>query len=424
MSNDLEADLRAALGHAAERAPRAPGALSAHVVARSRRRTRGRALVAAAAAVLVAGGIGVAVRGAGDDPASPAVDPARTASAEVTQSAPSPSQEAAELPEPVEKVWPDAVWKIPAELPGGRKFHPLSFIDDRTLLLETWESFEKADAIYAYELDGGRTRKITDIRTPKGVFASGHTVGDGLVVWQTIDEGDGDETKGTRVTRFWSVPLGGGTPREIGTDRPVRGRGDELAVTGGRLAFSLHEGGVFTVPLGGGTVEPVPGAERHHILRWPWVGTPGEYTPDTETSFEELLNAETGERNTAVVRPGERFVRCGVTTCAGSRPDGTAFHRMRDGSRERDLPGGVAFTGLAADRFETVNLPMPPGGEYLHDLVTDKSGDLGIRPDAKGESISVQPGLGDGRLVSYPLGDEYVIIDLARIAADSPPGPS
>ncbi|MFC7647225.1 hypothetical protein ACFQX6_46905 [Streptosporangium lutulentum] len=182
---------------------------------------------------------------------------------------------------------------------------------------------------------------------------------------------------GGRVTEFWSVPISGGRPTAVDTAAPVKGGGDRLTVVGDKLAFSVLEGGVFTVPLGGGTVEPVAGAGRHHILRWPWVGTPGEYTPNHETSFEDLLNVETGETSKAVVRPGEQDVRCGVTTCIGNRSEGPSFHRLRDGSQERDLPGS-AFMGLGADRFQTVDMPRPRDGQYLIDLVTGKSGDLGL----------------------------------------------
>ncbi|MFG3441923.1 hypothetical protein ACGF0J_32160 [Nonomuraea sp. NPDC047897] len=398
MTRELEDDLHQLLSRAAERAPRAPSGFPARIVTRSRRRrARGRGLLAAAAVVLVVGGTGVTVR-AGEGPDTAAHPPATPATPATTATA------SVERPDLVERVWPEAVWKVPVKLPGGRKGRPKIFLDDRTLLLETWESHEKADALYAYDLETGKVRRITAIRTPKGVFASGFAVGAGRIFWQTIEEGR---------TRFWSVPVEGGEPAAVATDRAVRGRGDALAVAGDRIAFSLLEGGVFTLPLGGGSVTPVAGADRHHILRWPWVGTPGDYTPDGETSFEELLNAETGETSRAVVRPGERDVRCGVTTCVGRGPEGRPFYRLRDGSGERDLPDSPL--GLAADRFMTAPLPPPSGGQTLLDLATGRSADLGLRRDGEGRSISVQPGLGDGRLVAYERGDQYVVIDLSRI---------
>ncbi|MFI6818832.1 hypothetical protein ACIBG7_41010 [Nonomuraea sp. NPDC050328] len=411
MTGKWEDDLRDALVHAAEAAPRAPRELPALVASRSRRRrARRQALLAAAMVAVIAGGVAVAVRESAGPAVEHAVQPARpeesrSATDETSRSV--PRRPVITAADPVGEVWPGAVWKIPAKLPGGQKLRPLLFLDDRTLLAQTWESFEKADAIHAYDLETGDSRKIADIRTPKGVHASEFAVGSGRIVWQTI------KVAGRRGTsEFWSVPVTGGTPEAIATGRPVKGRGDALAVVGDRLVFSLLEGGVHTVPLAGGEVSAVAGAEGHHLLSWPWVGTPGEYTPDNEPSFAKLRNAETGETSEAVVHPGEKFVRCGVLTCTGVRPDQTPFQRRRDGSGERVLPEEAPH-GLAADRFMTVHLPK--GGQVLHDLVTGRSGDLGLRPDKLGRSVSVQPALGDGRLVQYPLGKELVVIDLARI---------
>ncbi|GIH21820.1 hypothetical protein Aph01nite_01300 [Acrocarpospora phusangensis] len=397
MNQELEADIRRALDHASARAPHAPTGLADRIVARSRRRrTRAQALVAALTVAAVAAGVGVAVRG-GDTLDQTAVTPTPSP----TATAPPPA------PEPVEKVWPEAVWKIPAKLPDGPALRPRVFIYGRTLLLETWASFEKANALYTYDLATQEIRKIADIRTKKGVYASGYAAGAGLVVWQTIEK-----VEGRMSSRFWSVPISGGEPAEIRTDS-VPGRADTLAVAGDRLAFSVMEGGVFTVPLGGGTVTPVPGADRYHILRWPFVGSVGRYTPNGETAFQELLNVDTGATSRAVVRPGEKNVVCGVWMCSGGRPDGTPFYRPRDGSQERDLPSWSLF-GLAADRFMTL-YRGDLGIDVLHDLRTGKSGDYGYRDDDSGKSIGVEPALGDGRLLTYPLGDHNVVIDLSRI---------
>ncbi|MER6001391.1 hypothetical protein ABT120_22685 [Nonomuraea angiospora] len=384
MSTDLEDDLSRVLGRAAEGAPQAPTGFPGRIAARSRRRrTRTQALVAAVAMVIVAGGLGVTVRGT-DGPR-----PAQT-----------------KLPDPVEKVWPDAVWKIPRQLPKVPDFRPLIFIDDRTVLLWTWKSDERTDAIYAYDLGTGRPRKLVDVPSEKWEYASSFAVGAGRIVWQTVDKNE--------QTRFWSMPVSGGKPAAIDTGGPVEGRGEKLIVVGDRVAFSLAGGGVFTFPLRGGRVTPVAGAERHHILRWPWVGTPSELTQDREPSFRELLNAETGQASNAVVRPGERYVRCGVTTCVGMRPDDTRFYRLRDGSRERDLPGSPVL-GLGDDRFLAADPPGPASGQTLLDLATGKQGDLGLRPRVEGRMTGVEPGILDGGLVSYALKDQYVIIDLARI---------
>lgn len=372
----LEDDLRRTLGLAAGQAPHAPTYLKDHVVRRSKRRkARGTALLAAAAVVIVAGGAAFAVRITGQY--DRAAVPAPT--------------------ESIEKVWPHAVWKIPAKLPGIKKYQPRRFIDDHSVLLDT------ADAIYAYDLDTGQVRKIAAIQTPKGIYASAFTIGADRVVWQTYEG----------RSRFWSVPLEGGEPAEIRTGKPIDGMADELEVVGEKLAFSLSDGGVFTVPLTGGEVDLVAGAERDHLMTWPWVGTSREYKPNIEATFAEILNVDTGERSKAVVHPGDRYVRCWRKTCTGVTAGKKPFIRQRDGSRQRELPQAPK-EGIAADRFMTVWRDGRNGQELL-DLSTGRKGDLGIRRDAKGQSKSVYPGFGDGRMMAYPLKDRYVIVDLSKI---------
>ncbi|MEV4834817.1 hypothetical protein AB0K05_09865 [Nonomuraea sp. NPDC049486] len=431
MSTELEDGLRRALGKAAERAPRAPSDLSGRMVTRSRkRRARGQALIAAVAVVVIAGGVGAVVRGAGNDsgPASgrseieiprDAREPETTPGGpfqtdqpgepEATSGGPPQGdrQPPAKIPPALEKVWPEAVWRIPDKLPNGREFHPQAFIDDRTLLVETWAGHEQANAIYAYDVETRKTRKITTIRTSMGKYADGfQVVGDRVYFEAFGDNG---------ASRFWWVPLRGGEPREIRMTETIRGRSDVFAVDGDRLAFSLVEdGGVYTVPVKGGAPTPVPGAERHHILRWPWVGTPGEYTPDNEPSFQRLLNAETGEASTAVVHPGEQYVRCGLTHCAGIRQDRSGFHRMRDGSEELDLPPG-AHAELAADRFTTGRLDRFTDGQVMYDVRTGRSAHLEHSPGKEGGAAVVRLRSAQGPLVVHRLPGEYQIINLDRI---------
>ncbi|MFC5816783.1 hypothetical protein [Nonomuraea harbinensis] len=445
MSTELEAGLRRALGKAAERAPRAPSDLSGRMVTRSRkRRARGQALIAAVAVVVIAGGVGAVVRGAGNDsgpaserseieiprdarepettpggpfqtdqPGEPETTPGRQTDQpgepEATSGGPPQGdrQPPAKIPPALEKVWPDAVWRIPDKLPNGREYHPRAFIDDHTILVETWAGHELANAIYAYDVETRKARKITDIRTSTGKHADGfQVVGDRVYFEAFGDSG---------ASRFWWVPVRGGEPREIRMTETIRGRSDAFAVAGDRLAFSLGEnGGVYTVPIKGGAPTPVPGAERHHILRWPWVGTPGEYTPDNEPSFQRLLNAETGETSTAVVHPGEQYVRCGVTHCAGVRQDGSGFHRLRDGSDERDLPPG-AHAELAADRFTTGPLARFTDGQVLYDVRTGRSAHLEHAPSEEGGVSVVRLRSAQGPLVAHRLPGEYQIVNLDGI---------
>jgi hypothetical protein len=87
-----------------------------------------------------------------------------------------------------------------------------------------------------------------------------------------------------------SVPLGVRERRRDGDGSGI----DGLSVVNDKIVFSLYEGGVFTVPLGGGTVEPVEEGAGMHLLAWPWAGTPGRGGEPAGAWFAQIKNVETG----------------------------------------------------------------------------------------------------------------------------------
>ncbi|MDP9869467.1 MULTISPECIES: TolB family protein [Streptosporangium] len=433
---DLEDKLSRVLSGAAHRAPQAPAGLSAAVKARHhRRRARAAAALAAAAVIVVAGGAGAAVSALR---ATAAPHPAVNATGEAKPSA-------GQLPPPIEKVWPQAVHKIPATLPDGRDYYPQLLLDDRTLLVMTGVLDGNRQFLWGYDLDTGVPRQIAEIPPTKGsaIFADDVAAGGGSIVWWASYK----EAGGPRVARIWTVPVTGGRPRPV-TDVPLgnvmkQGHINGLTVVGSDVVFAYEKGGVYRVPLSGGRPQSVKGAERHHILQWPWVGA-----HHGKAIFRELLNAETGERRDAVVRADEE-VRCGVERCAGiavryktvkvERPRdrsgkeikcGTRrcpdtartqtvlrrFVRDRDGSRERELPPGFQIGDDAGlERFFKVSgmSPEDRGVLTLYDVDTGRSADLGIRPDGtRGMAI---PDGGLDRLMTYQIGNEMYVLDLATI---------
>ncbi|MET8992628.1 hypothetical protein ABZW49_44885 [Nonomuraea wenchangensis] len=433
---DLEDKLSHVLSGAAHRAPQAPVGLLATVKTRHRRRrARTAAVRAAVAVVLVAGGVGTAVSTLG---ASAEPQPAVSATGEAE---PPPDK----IPPPVEKVWPQAVHKIPAKLPDGRAYYPQLLLDDRTLLVMTGANDGKRQFLWSYDLGTGRPRKIAEIPPTKGsaIFADDVAAGGGDIVWWASYKEPGSP----RVARIWTVPAAGGRPRPV-TDVPLgnvmkQGHIDGLTVTGSDVVFAYEKGGVYRVPLSGGSPQPVKGAERHHILQWPWVGV-----HHGKSVFRELLNVETGERRDAVLKADEE-VRCGVDRCAGvavryetvkvERPRdrsgkeikcGTRrcpdtvqiqtilrrFVRDRDGSHERDLPSTFQKGDDAGlERFFKVMLTGPGNQPVLtlYDVDTGRSADLGVRPGGK-EAMAIPDG-GLDRLMTYPIKDEMYVLDLAAI---------
>ncbi|TMR95076.1 hypothetical protein [Nonomuraea basaltis] len=406
--NDIEETLCRTLGHAAEQAPRLPSTLPGQLATGyRRRRNRARAVLAATAVVVVAGGTTVGLRGGAIEAVSPATDPTGIPSAMISTA----PQET--LPPPIEQVWPEAVRKVSAEGPDGKEFTPLAFIDDRNVLVSTSAGFERTAALYAFDLDSREFRKIADTPIPAGTvtFSSDFTIGNGQVAWWTA-------TSDARA-HIYRAPLYGGeaelvTSLEI-TDQQDMGLGS-LDVADDRIYFSEQEGGVYSVLLGGGRVEQVQNSAGMHVLSWPWIGRPRYLGESDGPRFGEIRNVETGETRTAVTRPGEKSVTCDLTYCSGIRSDGESFHRLRDGSQERTLPGDIPqLMPPALGRFSitTVRDERALLGVALHDLTTGTSADLGLRP--RGKSIS-HPGFSrDNRLLSYAFGGEVVIVDLAKI---------
>jgi len=314
--------------------------------------------------------------------------------------------------EHVEKVWPEAVRKVPVKGGDIEGWRPATFIDDRTLLVTAWAGMDRTGALYAYDVDSGAQRKIATVPVPEGTvsFATGFAVGGGHVVWWTAT--------GDSVAHLWAVPLEGGVPRIVADQSIAEGDGsgiDGLAVVSDKIVFSLYAGGVFTVPLGGGTVEPVAAGAGLHLLEWPWAGTPGRGGESTGTRFGRIVNMETGETRTAVSHSGEELRSCGVTICLGTTAEGKTFFRHRDGSSQKNVPGEVGIPWpLVQDRFYvSVYGDRLPMGVGLYDLDSGKSGSLGIQ--GEGSTIRLPFRDATGRLLSYAIGDDLYLIDLAKI---------
>ncbi|GAA4232926.1 hypothetical protein FHR32_004377 [Streptosporangium album] len=402
---EVEETLRRTFGQAAGQAPRLPGLLPERLERiHRRRRRRARVVLAAAAVLLVAGGTVAVMPGGG----------------ETMTAAPASEPHSATPAERVEKVWPEAVRKVPAKWPDGASWQPQTFIDDRTLLVTAPAGLDQPTAVYAYDLDDDSRRKIADLPSPEGKsgFTNGFAVGDGHVVWWSAAK--------DRIAHLWAVPVGGGTAKLVADQSIKEGDGsgiDSLTVANGKIVFSLYTGGVFAVPLEGGTVEPVEGGTGMHLLAWPWIGTPGRGGEPHGTEFARILNVETGETRTAVTHPGEVIRFCGVTICLGRTSEGQSFFRHRDGSSQKMVPASVSsMTPPTQDRFYVSTYGGRKfEGVGLYDLNTGKSGYLGIREEGSSTSppfeVSIDLPSEDptGRLLSYTLGDDLYLIDLAGI---------
>ncbi|MBT2231045.1 hypothetical protein [Nonomuraea sp. NEAU-A123] len=396
----IEERLSRTLGHAAERAPRlaAPAAERLETGYRQRRH-RSQALLAAAAVVVLAGGVAVGLQTVGDGKALPAVGPSEVPSAMIS---------AATTAKPIEKLWPQAVWKMPVNDSQGRELHPVALTDDGTLLVKAWREVEEPEALYLYDLAGGDLRKIADIPTSKKAgVASNFSMGEGVVAWWT-------STK-TSV-RLWTAPLTGGEPRQVAEHKTRDNLIDSLAVAKGTIVFSVMKGGVFSVPLDGGQVTPIDRGTDLHLLSWPWAGSPGSWSPKDGAPFTHLVNLETGQTSDAApARRGEKLLACGVRSCLSTMGNGSrAFTRARDGSEQQEVPTGYQIPEPPGQsRFYVRNLRSDAPGLGLYDLKTGTLADLGIGDEASQGEVPVADRA--GRMMTYRTERGRYVIDLSRI---------
>ncbi|MER6831365.1 hypothetical protein ABT352_35610 [Streptosporangium sp. NPDC000563] len=393
---DIEERLSRSLGRMAERAPRlAPSAAERLETGHRRRRSRSQTLLAAATIVAVAGGMTVALRGGDDGRAVTVAD----------RPSGRPFVEIDTIIEPVEKVWPQAVWKIPAKDPEGRRLRPIALTDDQNLLVEALSEAMRPEVLYLYDLTGGDLRKITDIRGPGNAANIG--LGEGMVAWST-------STK-TSV-RLWAVPLTGGEARQVAEHRTGGDTIDGLAVAKGAIVFSVRKGGVFSVPVDGGRVTALDHGTGLHLLSWPWAGSPGTWSPQDGAPFTYLVNLETGQSNDAApARQGQQLLACGVQSCVSTTSVGArAFTRSRDGSTQQEVPTGFQIPEPPGQsRFYVRNLRSDSPGLGLYDLKTGRLAALGTGNSEPQGEVPVADRA--GRMMTYLTAEGRYVIDLSRI---------
>ena len=393
MTEDLETALRRTLADAADRAPAAPAGLGGPV-RRPRSRVRVALLAAAVAVVIAVGTVGGRTLLSGTSPATPA-----------TSAPPLHRPKKTKVP-PIEKIWPNAVHRVPRTLTDGRTFRPQAFIDDRTLLVSTDSSFERSDDLYAYDLRNHHTTHIVHIAAPPKTYPAGFTAGSGYVAW-SIASGGGSE--------IWAAPLSGG-PQHLVTR--VKSKGPErLEIEGASVIWSRYAGGVYLAPLSGGPARAVPGGSSMHLLSWPWMSSSFVFEgvgQDVGTGFRDVTNALTGEKRSAHLTDKGPW-NCDLTWCVGSNGHFVTEAQRRDGTGRQALPGlngGLRVTPLL-DRFAVV---APEGGTLaVYDLRTGRMGDLRIKNDGSRTSVNVLAGDPSNPLYYTGTAGGYVIVDLSAI---------
>ncbi|GGQ27391.1 hypothetical protein [Streptosporangium pseudovulgare] len=402
-----ETDLVRALRGAAGGAPEPAGDMLTAIGDRRRRRShrRARSMLAAAAVLVVigggtavardvlpsGGGEGVSVTGVAADPSSPAADPS-----EGTGKTPEMSVD------PVAEVWPKAVSTIPAKAADGWKYRPITGLSATELLLTAESSFEKAGRLEVYDTAARKSTVLAEMPAPpgvKGYFAQDVEVGADSIVWWGKTPNNRDEW-----ADFWVVPRTGGTARRVGEVTGARARVERIGVTADSVFWSVRAGGVYRMPLAGGSPEYVAGTDGLHLLYWPWAfdvanGREGE---DWDRNQTKLFNLETGQTVAVNAPDGARGLRCGPVWCFGASGDESIVQRT-DGSDRRALPGlsgrmeytplagrfgffslsGVTGRDAAGEEIEDAHAPLAA----VYDPITGRTAGVGKRDPSGGGGI-------------------------------------
>lgn len=406
MTDDLEKFLTAEFAAAARHAPRPAGDLLARVEEEHRRRHRHGVVwfAAAASVVLLTAGAPLVIDAAEQTPA--ATPPPAIATTEA------PDQGADKAYPPIEKVWPGAVHVVPATLPNGRPFHPEVFLDDHTVLVRTERdgNADKMDGLWAYDVKARTARLLVRVTPPpKTVVTAGSVLAArDRLYWWTVRK---QERK--RIVDIWTAPRAGGTQSRLTTFEGVPGYGGiDLEIVGDKAVWTLWgKGGVFEMPLSGGTPRRLPGTSGYTLIGWPWAAAPQfdhKKRSDKQVVFGDLLNIKTGKRSKPPVKP---FASCGISWCVKG---GTLVSRKGD---TQELPGMPDISAPALDRFLVLSQRGQEGrmrGQVLYDLTRRRGADLGLRPTNKGMASATLDYRAPG-LFQYDRDGKQVIVNLRAI---------
>jgi hypothetical protein len=366
---DLIRTLRTAADQAAQ-PPVAPGSLAHAVAARRRaRRFRQRAQVAlaAAAVVIVAGGTAAVLSGGGGQ-----VRPA------VTVDEPTVKEVFPQV-KPAGEVWPGAVVKMPTKATDGWKYRPVTGISPTEVLVTAESSFEKAGRLEVYDTSTGTARVVGEMPAPEGVkgyFSQAVEAGEKYYAWYGTTPNNSDAW-----ADFWILPREGGTARQIGEVAGDLSHVERIGVTDDHLVWSVRKGGVYRIPLTGGTPEKIDGTDGLHLTSWPLAAgyAPGERGAKNQN---RVVNLETGQSTAIEAAPGTTRLTCATDWCFGAQRDRTVVQRI-DGSDQKQLPEGMEFFGgeLLGERFALVSPPAvgDPAEGYIpvkmvYDPVTGQIG--------------------------------------------------
>lgn len=355
MSTHLEDRLTGLLADAADTAPMPEYDPMEAVRGRQKRRRRRHVAVAAACAAAVATtGSVVAVNAA-----VPAVDH-RVG----TVVSPDRIPNFASLAGP-EKVWPEAVHRLPDRLPDGSQYAVAQVLTDgRYLVARAHDTVAPS----VYDRRAGTVTPVATVAQFNGLAMArlqmARAVGD-RVVWFVSGFRDNQP-----VHEAWTVSLRGGAPVRLAS--MPDGAMPRFMVVGNAIAWEQRIPGsaesaggprdvIRMVSLDGGAPRDVPGTDGYTLAQVaPWITTQRLASGITPKTSGELRNVATGERLRWTAHERIQFLRCGPTWCAGTGFGGVALQNL-DGTGYTELNYGGTLAPRMAGRLAVGSLDLPDG---------------------------------------------------------------
>ncbi|MGN9907940.1 hypothetical protein ACTMTJ_10370 [Phytohabitans sp. LJ34] len=390
MTHQLEEDLTYTLSDAANHAPEPDEGFLDGVRRRQRaRRHRRTAGMAGCAAVLVVvGGVAVANLSAGSTDEPPPF-------ASSNWSGTVPDFAAAEAPD---KVWSEAVHRLPATLPNGSDYQVFAVLGGDRYLVRTGKPNASAPSVFNAETGEVIFLGTEQMRTRPDSSSTDWTaaVGDYAVWFGTAGVDNGKRWH----AEIWTARLDGtGDPKKIATV-PDHGSSPPLI---GVLGDSLYwdEAGlvgeesaaIYRLPVTGGTPQRVPDSDGYRLFGLsPWADTTRHFVAEDESTPSRgvLWDVETGERRPWVAHENARKVICAPEICTGTTQGGKYFVQRLDGTGLRELPypkDGFNASPAMAGRFSVGTVQTARGILwYVWDLVDGKA--AGVTAPSGSEGIS------------------------------------
>ncbi|MCA2228616.1 hypothetical protein [Nonomuraea aurantiaca] len=346
-----EDELSGALRDAADRAPELD--LLVGLGKRRRRRTRRRAqLLAAAAVVGVVGTSTVVAQGAFSSGGG------EEAAATSTTTRPKPEKTMTVTPRPqtqtkgtpVGKLWPQALFQMPAKNADGWRYRPITGINATEVLLAAEPSADKAGKIEVYDAKTGKSRVVTAIPRTRGLkqyFTQTVSTDGTNVVWCSIASKDG-----TTVAELWWAPLSGGKAKLAVTLTGGGAAVEAIGVDGESVVWSTRKGGVYRKPFTNGAPNRVPKSDGLHLISWPWAGDASTDDEEFEKfgyNQSKIVNLADGTVTKVVIKDGMKDMRCGPVWCRGRQGTTSVVQRV-DGTGDKKLPKGFGMYAIL-DRF-------------------------------------------------------------------------